>query len=246
MTFILRNRSGITNLPNLTTVGFIPHNAYSHLVLLDYLSARLPDPIIASPNDRVRVRMVNNFRAALNNEFRPNQPDLTGVNYRLAFTTSYWSPPAHWDRSPAGARTYLTGAGFMALPNAAAMLYGRKSIEAVFNPAAKVLLYSPIAWYFGRGPEEQWFGATQGRARAPYAFYDGSVQVLSASQFNRGRNPNTGAVFSPGELQFQGRPEWGEPVGFLLEGVHRMTATVGGLSGIDYGGGEVRWTPGAY
>ena len=80
--------------------SWIPHVLYTHLVLQDYLAARIPEKMVVCPEDVWRNRW-QDWRAFEDGLFAPMQPmPGTGINARWPYSSSYQVPPCTYDRWP--------------------------------------------------------------------------------------------------------------------------------------------------
>ena len=234
---ILRRRADREDMPNINGLfNWIPHVLYSHLVLQDYLAARLPEPMAACPEDRPLLNWqrdpVNLFDQGF---WSPVQPAPGPASKRWPYSSTYQVVPASYDGSPAGAR--IANEGFDAtylLPTAARL--GGLKITSVAFPAMKVHVMDQESRHAGR---RMFYAVPQ--ATQPLLMFDGSVRAIKTAETNQGWQPNNPT--SPEPSRFRYNPSsWGAPTtnGELFEpvvGYYRWTR--GGLAGVDAGGGEV-------
>jgi prepilin-type N-terminal cleavage/methylation domain-containing protein len=113
---IMRRRAERTDIAPID--GWIPFPFYVHLVLNDYLSQRLPEPMVACPEDRLRLLWqrsvvpdpLNFHRLAPNNE-RPGTAGVVNADKRWPYSSTYQFVPAFWspDFSRPGAATVHRG-----------------------------------------------------------------------------------------------------------------------------------------
>jgi hypothetical protein len=189
---------------------------------------------------------------------------------RWPYSSSYEIVPAAYSpdwaiTTPGSERSTVTQAGehrlyrfALAAPATVNQnMMGRRKLSEVQFPAQKVFLYDSASRHFGK---RQFFYA-HAQARAPVAAFDASVVTRNTgvpawndnADMNPGADPanvfsTNGPPASPGfPLQFTYNPEPWEPAklnggygtpGDNVVGFHRWTR--GGLSGIDFGGSEVR------
>jgi prepilin-type N-terminal cleavage/methylation domain-containing protein len=241
--YILRKRGDRTDINRIAT--WIPHIQYTHLVLQDYLGARLPEKMVVCPDDRNRLlwQDYRGFEAGL---FEPIQPAHTvAENKRWPYSSSYQPPPAMFDNSRKGVRCSQAGLGTQwnrYLNFGAAMNLGNRKLGDVTNPSNKVLLMDEFDRHFS-GKKTLYFGMEN--ARQPLLFFDGSASVRRTSDANPGADPNSTAQNPPPvtitylpiatDIWYP-RPQ--NPAGDTVKTWYRFTR--GGLRGIDYGGTEVR------
>jgi prepilin-type N-terminal cleavage/methylation domain-containing protein len=215
--------------------SWIPHILYSHLVLQDYLAARLPEPLVVCPEDRNRLNWQKDPSELFDKGYwMPLQPEPTDPNNRRwPYSASYQVVPASFDRNnsiyqdPGSHRRYYT-------PGTAQL--GDTRHGAVNFPSSKVHLMDSHQRHFSN--KEPRFYAYKD-ARQPLLFFDGSVRTEITGEGNEGWMPN-----SPkgGPTRFRYVPDVWEgpaPVGSesLVIGHYRWTR--GGLAGLDYGGNEI-------
>lgn len=79
--------------------GWIPHVLYTYLVLLDYLQARLPEAMVVCPEHWRRLNWQDDPQNKFDNGFwLPDQPLPSPGNKRWAYSSSYQTVPAAFDR----------------------------------------------------------------------------------------------------------------------------------------------------
>ena len=118
---ILRRRADREDIAPIG--GWIPHIYYTHLVLQDYLAARLPEKMVVCPEDRHRnawqIDPINQFDKGV---FLPEQPTPGGVNKRWPYSSSYQVPTATFDKSTTGSRVEQAGVhNLYSIPGGAAL-----------------------------------------------------------------------------------------------------------------------------
>lgn len=236
---ILRRRAGRDDIPNLNnTFNWIPHVFYSHLVLQDFLAARLPEPMVVCPEDRARqnwqIDPVNNFDQGV---WAPYQPVPGDASKRWPYSSSYQVVPASYDGSPAGSRIQQGGQDTSYLLPPGTRL-GNLHLGDVVFPANKVHVMDQEQRHFsGR----RVFYAHP-FARQPLLMFDGSTNVRRTGDGNRGWQPNDPANPMPSLFSYSGAA-WDAPTvsgGFFdhaLAGYYRWTR--GGLAGADYDASEI-------
>jgi prepilin-type N-terminal cleavage/methylation domain-containing protein len=217
---------------------WIPHPLYTHLVLQDYLAARLPEPLVVCPEDKNRQNWQKDPQNLHDKGFwLPLQEEPTDENKRWPYSASYQVVPASFDRhnmvSQGGThRDYLT-------PGDARL--GDTRQGAVAFPSNKVHMMDSHQRHFSNKPP-RFYAYTD--ARQPLLFFDGSVRTEITDDSNEGWNPTKPtAVGAPGgvtRMRYDPSPwEGSKPLGAesLVIGHYRWTR--GGLAGVDFGGSEV-------
>lgn len=236
------DRSPTANPPFPPVASWIPHVLYSHLVLQDYLAARLPEKAVVCPDDRNRLSWhdIQRFSA---DAFGPNQPPSAPPNHRWPYSSSYETVSASYtpDRSAAVSQAGDHNLYFFNAPNGT---LGKRRISEVAFPASKVALYENGSRHSTK--ESEYFLFKSGTTNV--LLYDSSVQYIKTDKMNRGWNPTTprSAPNSPtdntGVTKIRYNPQSWEPRFSRgpvsgLDGVHRWTR--GALQGLDLGGSEI-------
>ncbi len=235
------DRSGAAQMPVIN--GWIPHVLYSHLILQDYLAARIPEKMVVCPDDLWRNRW-QDWRAYNQNAFSPMQPPVSGptdVNVRWPYSSSYQTPPCTYDRSPVGARIQQVGNPtnlytFFGAPTK----LGAKKLASVSAPSTKVLLHDEFDRHCGL--KEMYY--SNRNARNTLAFFDGSASVRHTRDANEGMQPNainagpTLMTYDPASLGAWYPATYSGAATEVVTGYYRYTRS--GLQGNDFGGTEVR------
>lgn len=251
---IIRRRTGLDEQAGIIT-GWIPQVYYTHLVLQDYLAARLPEKLVVSPGDRHRLNWQREGgRLYWEGYWLPFQPSdyqlgsggtaASGAGYRWVFSSSYQFVPASYDhyqsvdvRSPQSQarlrRMLQIGWNSYSTPGDS-RLGGLRMSDVAF-PSQKVLMHDFEQRHFGER-----LHYAEPTARVIVGMFDGSVDVLATREANAGWHPHNPAwpiglrfVYSPGDQP------WNAPMAHQgsLFGYYRWTR--GGLRGIDFGGREI-------
>ncbi len=234
--------------PDFTGTGligsWIPHWYYTHLVLQDYLNSRLPEALVACPEDRYRLDWQKNPRPpAWPNQFSPVPSPAGGqAGMRWPYSASYVWTPASYERTVRPAdRLSQDGAQWNTVfTPSGARLGGRKMGDCVF-PSTKVLAYDMVERHIN-GPRS--FHAYDD-IRQPLVFFDGSVRMMLAKDCNRGWRPQAPASAGYSRITYDmpaaGANAWMPPPrkggGDIVPGLYLWTR--GGIAGIDFGGSEV-------
>ncbi|GJQ29403.1 MAG: hypothetical protein HBSAPP03_12870 [Phycisphaerae bacterium] len=241
---ILRRRAGRDDFPWIE--NWIPQILYNHIVLQDFLAQRLPEPMVACPEDKLRLEWQRDYQAFDAGQIMPLAPDQgTDRGKRWPYSTSYECIPAAFtqDRGDPPGYSSVTQAGThryyqFTNPQRMSGAFGKRVLTEVHFPSNKVHLYETYTRHFGR--QGHYYALTQ--ARSALTFFDGSVRVKATADAGRGFNPATPA--SPFAMTYALIPgEWEEPIpglGFnppaslTVFGYFRWTR--GGLRGSDFGG----------
>jgi prepilin-type N-terminal cleavage/methylation domain-containing protein len=231
---------------NLTGVNLFPYVRYSHLILQDFLSQRLPDPMVACPEDRDRATWGRDPRGYDQGLYAPNYGTGVGsANWRWPYSSSYWVTTSVFDTNRLGERAYPASYNTLILPVTSG--FGARRLSDVAYPGNKVQMYEQ----FGRHIRNAWdyrtfFGYAD--ARCKVQFFDCSVAIRTSSDANLGCNPNTSAtVLNPNPNPWVAYAPTGPldpppPGGYgttLYTHVYYQY-TRGGLRGADFGAKEVR------
>jgi prepilin-type N-terminal cleavage/methylation domain-containing protein len=236
----LADREDIQQITNL-----IPHILHTHLVAFDFLQAKLPDPRLLCPEDRIRQSWASDphgFDAQAVVPY-PAPPIGPPSNFGKIwpYTSSYLTVPASFDRNP-GALTQLQDLLYLYYPGQIKL--GPNRISDVSYPSNKVFTYEDYRRHFGR--MQCYWGYDD--VRLPVVFFDTSVRTVRVGDSNGGWDPfnqngpnplyfSYVPTLSPGQCVWQPPPRTG-PTMDLIKG--RFTWTRRGLRGVDYGGTEVR------
>ena len=236
---ILRRRANREDIGPMG--GWIPHIQFAHVVLLDYMAARLPEPIVVCPEDRQRLLWSSDPRAFDAGEFQPAPERLygePGSNFgkRWPYSSTYQYVPAAY--SPDAARgnsltiwqadTHM----FFYVPDRVPL--GNRRITDVAFPSQKVFVHDQRQRHMGK--DDVYFAYEF--ARQPLGFFDASVRMSLTSETNQGFQPNRPS--SPQPTLFEYTPQaWEAPriEPGIVSGHYRWTR--GGLQGIDRGGSEI-------
>ena len=234
-TDIARRRTGRDDINVLTTR--YPHRRFTHLVMIDYLTLNLPEPIVACPSDRQRLLWQSDL------DDRTNVPTGNGWDDLYDwwwFSSSYQVVPASYapdQRFFAGGQRQSTVSPsddhnlFNGTP---ANFLGRRKMGEVAFPSQKVFFWE----FHDRHTVPDGIFSLFEEAKATQLFFDASVRVERTGDANVGFRPNTPAVDLPSFSKY--RPLPFEPQNRINEnakGHYRWTR--GGLRGLDYGGREI-------
>ena len=232
---ILRLRGGRRDLPASLIRGWIPHVQYTHLVIQDYLTQRLPEMMAACPGD---VDLLDWQKQPQENfdqgKWLPRQPDpIDEGNKRWPYGSSYQIVPASYDNGVRGSRIHQQGMlHHQYLVPASASLGDRRLAEVRF-PGGKV---------FMQESEDR----LRSRSRLYYAnsnavvsvlMFDGSAGARKTVNADLGWDPNRPNSRQPTQMVYRPRA-WEAPIEpglteVLYAGYYRWTRE--GLAGADFG-----------
>lgn len=248
---ILRRRAGRESGDFPRIENWIPHVMYTHLVIQDYLAARLPEKMVVCPEDRMR----NNWQIDPKNNFDtgswlPEQPDPGGVNVRWPYSSSYQVTVASYDgTTDPNSRIRQAGPHNLYITPGGARL-GNLKMGDVGHPAQKVHLHDQEQRHYSK---TRLMYAVIG-SRQPLLFFDSSVRteitgkdvyqhhkLARMMNGNEGWIPNNPQSTSPTMIDYTPQA-WEAPAstgtGFeTVRGYYRWTRE--NLRGIDFGGAEV-------
>lgn len=237
---IMRERADRPDMPQMNA-GFtwIPHVLYSHLVLQDYLAARLPEPMVVCSEDRVRQNWQQSPKELFDEGYwLPLQPGPSLQARRWPYSSTYQVVPASYDNGGAGSRIEQGGFdGTYMLPAQARL--GNLRLSNVTFPSQKVHMKDSEQRHFGK---RRYFYAVSG-ARQPLLAFDGSVSTRITSETNPGWRPNDPTNPEPTRFSYYYAGGWVAPTthgGALELSVGHYRWTRGGLRGVDFGGGEIQ------
>jgi prepilin-type N-terminal cleavage/methylation domain-containing protein len=231
---IIRRRG---DRPDMPVQRWVAHVYYSHLIIQDYLAARLPEVMVVCPEDRDRLNWQKDPKELYDKGFwLPRQPTPGPETKRWVYSSSYQAVPASYDNGADGARmqqsthsTYTWG------PDGPRLGGGR--LGHVTFPSQKVHLHDNEQRHFSK--KNIFFG--EERCRQPLLMFDGSVTSVLTADTNPGWKPNDPTSKDPSRYSYQPRG-WEAPTttgvpAMLVTGYYRWTR--GGLQGVDFGAGEV-------
>lgn len=239
---ILRRRADREDMKKLS--NWIPHVSNTHLVLMDYLQAKLPDTTVICPDDKYRLAWARDPRGFDAKQIYPSPGGTIGAGTDFGkiwpYSSSYMTVVASFERTPGG------------ISQAEALLYyyyptktklGGNKLADVQFPGGKVLTYDYEQRHFGR--QTTFFAYDD--VRQPLAFFDGSVRTMRVGDSNPGWDPFNMTSNNPSYIKYNPTLNppanvWQAPPrssdGFdIVKGYFAWTR--GGLKGIDYGGGEI-------
>jgi len=237
---ILRKRGDNPTLGKITS--WIPHILYTHLVVQDYLNSRLPEKMVACPEDKTRLLWQTQPRApAWPGAFSPAELP-TGASApagkRWPFSSTYQAVAAAFDATTVPAdRVSQDGNVFWQYSVGTGSKLGGLRIQDCTFPSNKVLYYDYLQRHYGK---ESYYAYDD--VRLPLAFFDASVRVVLNKNANLGWKPRIPAGRNPSRIDYRGQDPY-EPLPRKAGGDDALPGgfawTRGGLRGNDFGGGEI-------
>jgi len=224
--------------------GWIPHILYTHLVLQDYMNARLPEPLVVCPEDRQRL----SWQAGANGKGFPENyspvPDgasKTGAGARWPYSSSYQYVVASFDRSKLGSRISQDGNPYNLYSVPGDCMLGNMKFGENQFPSTKVMIYDSVQRHYAKRASYYAYDDV----RTPLLFMDSSVRTMLLKDCNKGWKPNTPQGKNPSFIDYNA-PATG-PNAFMPAPRKTGSDTVpgyfawtrGGMKGIDFGGSEV-------
>jgi prepilin-type N-terminal cleavage/methylation domain-containing protein len=235
------DRSGSAQMP--LPAAWIPQVLYSHLVLQDYLAARIPEKMVVCPEDVWRNRW-QDWHAFEDGAFEPYQPPHTDPNNkRWPYSSSYQPPPCTYDHSIPVNRIRQTGNQYYQYTIPGGALIGNRKIADVASPSSKVLLMDEVDRHCGLKP----LYYSNQNARNTLGFFDGSASIKKTADANQGMQPDQPNNNTPTQMVYDPygatppqlwMPPPSNAVAEIVIGFYRYTRS--GLQGVDFGGSEVR------
>ncbi|MEX2217726.1 MAG: prepilin-type N-terminal cleavage/methylation domain-containing protein [Phycisphaerales bacterium] len=240
MADIVRHRGDRLASEIPSPVGLFPYFRYSHLILQDFLAQKLPDPMVACPEDKDRAMWGKDPRGYDQGLYTPHY-GTGGTNWRWPYSSSYYLSVACFDGNRLGQRAYPISYNTVGIP--AGSRYGNRKVSDVLYPSSKAQIFEQ----FGRHTQKRWtwqsfYGLKT--ARCMVQAFDASVKLRRSDEANLGcdpRNPtwvpppNGWIPYNPAAVSLDPKP----PGGSVLSHVS-YKYTKGGLRGVDFGGSEVR------
>ena len=227
------------------------HRRYSHLVLLDYLTDRQPEPIAASPFDKNLINWqedpVNYQEAEV--PYAYGLPEESGydddgnwsqnsIRQLWPFASTYQMVPAAWNTDGInGSPTYIPIESTPHLfQGGNGIPLGRRKMTQVAHPSGKVMMFEEFDRF--SDPAGLYFAYPE--AKCNLAFFDGSVRQEVTEDANAGWNPDQ--PNQPWLQKYVPIDTFPLPKGGLGDQTKYCTRyrwTRNGLQGIDYGGRDV-------
>ncbi len=221
---------------------------YSHLVLLDYLTDRQPEPIAASPYDKNLIKWQEHPLGYLDADsdvpYGKGMPKEAGydtdpmwldssVKQLWAFGSSYQVVPHAWLDDADPQYTPSAESPHHLVKGESEQTVGGRRMSEVAHPSAKVFMYEE----FDRFSDPDGIYAAYPTAKINMAFFDGSVRqevVGDANSAFDAERPD--AVWEQRYVPLDTFPVPMGGLGELKKLDLRFRWTKGGLGGVDFGG----------
>ncbi len=238
---IIRRRGDRTQADFPVINAWIPHVLYSHLPLLDYISAQIPNKLMVSTGDRNRLTWMSDPKAFDQGMFQP-MPN-GGNTHRWPYSSSFQVTSAAYDltQTTVPISLHVTQAGQHNVYQTDGSKIGPQRISSCQYPAQKVHMHDQHARHAGR---VQLFFAYR-NARVVVQMMDGSAGVRLTEDANKGWDPRQPTLASAIMFLYnpQGTGGWepptqsGAPNEQMTAGYYRWTR--GLLKGVDFRGNEI-------
>lgn len=241
---ILRRRGDREDIKQLKNL--IPHPVLTHLIVQDFLTARIPEAEAICPEDKPRRAWAKDPKAFDRGEITPypNKPSVIGPGTNFGkiwpYTSSYLTVVATFEKTP-GSIVQLEDLLYLYYPSVA-RLGGNKIGDVVF-PSGKVLTYDNIQRHYGK--QQSYWGYDD--VRLPLTFFDASVRVKLVGESNPGWDPRVPTTTNVLRITYSPEAKdpkatW-QPPARSANGIDsivgRFSWTRGGLRGVDFGGSEI-------
>jgi prepilin-type N-terminal cleavage/methylation domain-containing protein len=240
---IIRRRTNWPDFP--IQPNWTPYHLFSHLVVLDYMNAQLPTPVMRSPNDRERARWAEDPRAAKQALEAGGEIGAPG-GARWPYSSSYMFATSSFvpDQESGGGYTRNTDSHvwYYVIAGASTGSYrlGNQKISAVRFPGQKVVTYDIQARFQGK----QDVPFLHRTAAINTAFYDASVRQTISGDVNLGGYWSQTGAMSDAFIYWERRVTLGEapwPDANPTPQPARYRWTAGGKQGIDVGSSNPFW-----
>jgi len=240
---ILRRRASREDIKKINNI--IPHPFLTHLVVQDFLTARLPGKEVICPDDKPRNAWASDPYAFDRKEVVPYPGGGqigAGTNFGKIwpYTSSYLTVVATFEKVP-GSIWQAQDLLYFYRPDIS-KLGGNRLGDCIF-PSQKVLTYDNIQRHYGK---QQTYWAYDD-VRLPLTFFDSSVRVRTVGDSNLGWDPTRPKENVPLTIRY--RPDtspalsvWQPPARSSAgydDFPGRFSWTRGGLRGVDYAGSEI-------
>lgn len=217
---ILRDRTGMTNIPRNSNGNWFASLWFTHLLYLDYLSGNPEEAVAACPDDATQVE-----RAEIPiSEYTPS-------TVRRKFESSYETVVVtnSVDKERNGIMPIEQhNSHYNSFFRANNYIVTRRFTHVQY-PSSKVYMHDTFDRHYASKIEQPFFYPD---SKQPLLFFDGSVSVRQTKNSNEGFQPLDPTSSDPTLIRES------DPRPFVFyPGYYRWTR--GGLRGLDYGGSEI-------
>ena len=246
---ILFTRTGRYEGPDALVLNdrTLPHRRFQHLLLVDYLSGRLPEPMVASPHDRNLLTWqadpTNTDVGVVPTQSLSDAFSQEKVYQMWPYASSYRTSIYSWSRETGPIIKPSSDDPVLVNAEGGVPIEFRKFDQVRFT-SGKVQMFEEFDW-----PKNQYWAYQDSAANQ--LFFDASVRALTTGDANPGwdpRNPNDMQTFYQ-ILYFPIDDDFFPPAKFDTDGDTRDDGNVqipgayawtrAGLQGVDYGGQEI-------
>lgn len=249
MVDILHRQADRSDIGPVPPLAFFPYLRYSHLVLQDYLGQRLPDPVVACPEDADQARWGLDPLGYDNDLYKPSYgtvhtPNGDVIPWRHPYRSNYWITEAAFDKNQIGLRGFPASYASIYISTDPNVRYGNRKVSDISYPSQKVFMYEMYGRHTGaRLFDWRTFYGFE-TARPIVQMFDNSAYIRASKDSNLGCNPNNPFSTSIADMQTAYNPAPGipdpPPPGGSAQVYIRYQYTRSGLRGIDFAGQDIR------
>lgn len=165
----------------------IPHRRYSHLIINQYMSATLPEQIMACPSDRA-LQLWQDDPENTEDIFPVSRQSVPAFDDAWGYSSSYQVVPAAFspDRGDRGQTTVTPAPNSHNLFAGGGAKMGGRKLSEVAYPSQKVVMFDLFSRHGGTS-QDVFYAVLKGSQ--PLAFFDTSVRQYATSETNLGGNP---------------------------------------------------------
>jgi prepilin-type N-terminal cleavage/methylation domain-containing protein len=241
---IIRRRAERTDIAQIT--GWIPFILYNHLVLNDFLQQRLPEPMVACPEDRIRLAWQASEPAGTDDNgagfFALVERPAGNANQdkRWPYSSSYQTVPCGFSPDTGDASHLTVSQDPVTMSHryyngiSATTRLGQRKYSEISFPGGKVAMYDGYSRHMGK----RWLYYAYDEVTQPILLWDSSVTDRKTSDSNPGFRPNTPASTQPTRILYVPELAWEPPprnggAQEFVTGHYQWTRE--GLHGLDFG-----------
>ena len=241
---IIRRRAERTDITQIT--GWIPHILYNHLVLNDFLQQRLPEVMVACPEDRIRLLWQASEPAGSDDHgagffaLVERPPGNSNSEQRWPYSSSYQTVPAAFspDTGSPGHETCsqapITQSHRYYNGIAPTTRLGKRKYAEISFPGGKAAMYDGYQRHAGK----RWLYYAYDEVTQPLLMWDSSVTDRKTGPSNPGFQPNSPASPQPTRVLYVPDLNWEPPcrnggTQELVTSHYQWTRE--GLHGVDFG-----------